>query len=94
MADIRRKVLTARAGGRGMDGALPPRERGIRVQGKLPPELTSFVGRRDDLAAVARLLSDGRLATLTRARSTNTPPTSITARALRRERPATCFGTT
>ena len=36
----------------------------------------------------------GTPATFTRARSTNTPPRSITARALRRDRPATCFGIT
>jgi hypothetical protein len=49
-----------------------------------PPTLTSIAwpGRT------------GRLATFTRARSTNTPPASITARALRRDSPATCRGMT
>src|SRR6516164_10231321 len=36
-----------------------------RVTGNLPAELTSFVGRRDELAAVKRLLAYSRLVTLT-----------------------------
>ena len=36
----------------------------------------------------------GRLATFVRARSTNTPPRSITARALRRDKPAMWRGIT
>ena len=36
-----------------------------RVTGKLPAELTSFVGRRGELAEVKRLLAGSRLVTLT-----------------------------
>src|SRR6516225_2877675 len=36
-----------------------------RVTGNLPAELTSFVGRRGELAEVKRLLADSRLVTLT-----------------------------
>jgi hypothetical protein len=36
-----------------------------RVTGNLPAELTSFVGRRGELAAVKRLLAYSRLVTLT-----------------------------
>ena len=36
-----------------------------RVTGNLPAELTSFVGRRGELAAVRRLLAGSRLVTLT-----------------------------
>jgi len=36
-----------------------------RVTGNLPAELTSFVGRRGELAAVKRLLASARLVTLT-----------------------------
>src|SRR5215469_3565917 len=36
-----------------------------RVTGNLPAELTSFVGRRHELAEVKRLLADSRLVTLT-----------------------------
>src|SRR5215831_12952593 len=36
-----------------------------RVTGNLPAELTSFVGRRDELAEVKRLLAESRLVTLT-----------------------------
>src|SRR5262250_408754 len=36
-----------------------------RAAGNLPAELTSFVGRRGDLAEVRRLLADSRLVTLT-----------------------------
>src|SRR6516162_5089701 len=36
-----------------------------RVTGNLPAELTSFVGRRGELAEVRRLLADSRLVTLT-----------------------------
>jgi predicted ATPase/DNA-binding NarL/FixJ family response regulator len=36
-----------------------------RVTGNLPAELTSFVGRRDELAEVKRLLAGSRLVTLT-----------------------------
>ena len=38
---------------------------GTRVTGNLPAELTSFVGRRSELAEVKRLLADSRLVTLT-----------------------------
>src|SRR5215831_10775029 len=38
---------------------------GTRVTGNLPAELTSFVGRRDELAEVKRLLGVSRLVTLT-----------------------------
>ena len=38
---------------------------GARVTGNLPAELTSFVGRRDELAEVRRLLAGSRLVTLT-----------------------------
>jgi predicted ATPase/DNA-binding CsgD family transcriptional regulator len=38
---------------------------GTRVTGNLPAELTSFVGRRDELAEVKRLLTDSRLVNLT-----------------------------
>ena len=38
---------------------------GTRVTGYLPAELTSFVGRRGELAEVKRLLSVSRLVTLT-----------------------------
>jgi non-specific serine/threonine protein kinase len=38
---------------------------GRRVVGNLPAELTSFVGRRDEVAEVKRLLSGSRLVTLT-----------------------------
>ena len=38
---------------------------GTRVTGNLPAELTSFVGRRGELAEVKRLLADSRLVTLT-----------------------------
>jgi hypothetical protein len=38
---------------------------GRRVVGNLPAELTSFVGRRDELAEVRRLLAGSRLVTLT-----------------------------
>src|SRR6516162_3822573 len=36
-----------------------------RVRGNLPAELTSFVGRRDEVAEVRRLLTGSRLVTLT-----------------------------
>ena len=36
-----------------------------RVTGNLPAELTSFIGRRGELAEVRRLLADSRLVTLT-----------------------------
>jgi predicted ATPase len=36
-----------------------------RVTGNLPAELTSFVGRRDELAEVSRLLAGSRLVMLT-----------------------------
>ena len=36
-----------------------------RGKGNLPAELTSFVGRRDEVAEVKRLLTEGRLVTLT-----------------------------
>ena len=38
---------------------------GARVTGNLPAELTSFVGRRDEVAEVRRLLAGSRLVTLT-----------------------------
>ena len=38
---------------------------GARVTGNLPAELTSFVGRRDEVAEVKRLLAGSRLVTLT-----------------------------
>jgi predicted ATPase/DNA-binding NarL/FixJ family response regulator len=38
---------------------------GARVAGNLPAELTSFVGRRDELAEVKRLLAGSRLVALT-----------------------------
>src|SRR6516162_9013258 len=38
---------------------------GTRVTGNLPAELTSFVGRRAELAEVRRLLAGSRLVTLT-----------------------------
>ena len=38
---------------------------GGRVTGNLPAELTSFVGRRDEVAEVRRLLAGSRLVTLT-----------------------------
>ena len=38
---------------------------GARVTGNLPAELTSFVGRRGELAEVRRLLAESRLVTLT-----------------------------
>src|SRR5215472_17216459 len=38
---------------------------GTRVTGNLPAELTSFVGRRGELAEVSRLLAGSRLVTLT-----------------------------
>ena len=38
---------------------------GARATGNLPAELTSFVGRRGELAEVKRLLASGRLVTLT-----------------------------
>ncbi len=38
---------------------------GARVTGNLPAELTSFVGRRDEVAEVRRLLTESRLVTLT-----------------------------
>ena len=38
---------------------------GARVTGNLPAELTSFVGRRGELAEVRRLLAGSRLVTLT-----------------------------
>src|SRR5215468_2782466 len=38
---------------------------GARVAGNLPAELTSFVGRRGELAEVRRLLASSRLVTLT-----------------------------
>ena len=38
---------------------------GTRVTGNLPAELTSFVGRRGELAEVKRLLAGSRLVTLT-----------------------------
>ena len=38
---------------------------GRRVAGNLPAELTSFVGRRDEMAGVRRLLAESRLVTLT-----------------------------
>ena len=38
---------------------------GTRVTGNLPAELTSFVGRRGELAEVRRLLAGSRLVTLT-----------------------------
>ena len=38
---------------------------GTRVTGNLPAELTSFVGRRGELAEIKRLLADSRLVTLT-----------------------------
>ncbi len=38
---------------------------GARVTGNLPAELTSFVGRRNELAEVRRLLAGSRLVTLT-----------------------------
>ena len=41
---------------------MAPGRRGV---GNLPAELTSFVGRRDELAEVRRLLSGSRLVTLT-----------------------------
>jgi non-specific serine/threonine protein kinase len=37
----------------------------VRVTGNLPVELTSFVGRRGELAEVKRLLTGSRLVTLT-----------------------------
>jgi predicted ATPase/DNA-binding NarL/FixJ family response regulator len=37
----------------------------VHVTGNLPAELTSFVGRRSELAEVKRLLADSRLVTLT-----------------------------
>jgi predicted ATPase/DNA-binding CsgD family transcriptional regulator len=40
-------------------------EPGGRGAGNLPAELTSFVGRRDEVAEVRRLLSESRLVTLT-----------------------------
>jgi hypothetical protein len=38
---------------------------GVRVTGNLPVELTSFVGRRGELAEVTRLLAGSRLVTPT-----------------------------
>src|SRR5215470_14041325 len=38
---------------------------GARVTGNLPAELTSFVGRRNEIAEVRRLLASSRLVTLT-----------------------------
>jgi hypothetical protein len=38
---------------------------GARAAGNLPAELTSFVGRRSELAEVRRLLAESRLVTLT-----------------------------
>jgi hypothetical protein len=57
---------------------------GGSVRSTAPPMLTSTT-------CPARTV---RPAILTRVLSTNTPPSSITARALRRERPGTRLGTT
>src|SRR5215468_1044306 len=38
---------------------------GVRAAGNLPAEVTSFVGRRGELAEVKRLLADSRVVTLT-----------------------------
>ncbi|HEX4864402.1 MAG TPA: hypothetical protein VFV02_10030, partial [Acidimicrobiales bacterium] len=48
------------------DSALPVRPRADRATGarSLPASLTSFIGRQDELTAVAKLLDSARLVTL------------------------------
>ncbi|GAA3310585.1 AfsR/SARP family transcriptional regulator [Nonomuraea dietziae] len=46
-------------------GRTEPQDRTAGVRSALPAQLTSFVGRQDDLAEVARLLERARLVTLT-----------------------------
>jgi len=54
------------ATGNGAAGPAAPGGLGPRVRrGNLPAQLTSFVGREDELDQVARLLADARLVTLT-----------------------------
>jgi predicted ATPase/class 3 adenylate cyclase/GGDEF domain-containing protein len=49
----------------GLPSEFPPLRSLAGTTGNLPDRLTSFVGREADLAALQRLLSDGRLVTLT-----------------------------
>ncbi|MGH9035854.1 MAG: ATP-binding protein, partial [Acidimicrobiia bacterium] len=48
-----------------LPGAFPPLRSLDRVANNLPAQLTSFIGREDELAQVARLLASVRLLTLT-----------------------------
>ena len=48
-----------------LDAAFPPLRSLDRVANNLPAQLTSFVGREEELAQVARLLAQARLLTLT-----------------------------
>jgi non-specific serine/threonine protein kinase len=53
--------MAMRTGG----GATPPKAAGVRRPGNLPLELTSFIGRQAELAAVMHMLTSSRLVTLT-----------------------------
>ncbi len=49
----------------GLPAAFPPLKAGTSAAGNLPTPISSFVGRRADLAAVSRSLATSRLVTLT-----------------------------
>lgn len=49
----------------GLPAVFPPLKAGTSAAGNLPTPISSFVGRRDDLASVSRSLATSRLVTLT-----------------------------
>lgn len=49
----------------GLPSVFPPLKAGTSASGNLPTPISSFVGRRADLAAISRLLATSRLVTLT-----------------------------
>ncbi len=65
MADARHSSREARGNGSGRLVAGPDGRRGAKSSNNLPLELSSFVGRKRELAEVRRLLEDNRLLTLT-----------------------------
>jgi non-specific serine/threonine protein kinase len=65
MADARHSSREARGSGSGRLVAGPDGRRGASSSNNLPSELSSFVGRKSELAEVRRLLEDNRLLTLT-----------------------------
>ena len=65
MPEATQPTPTERGGERVRLVALPGGQSGVRTGAPLPSEVSSFVGREDELSEVVRLLHDHRLVTLT-----------------------------